>query len=922
MTTSIPKHPADANKIVRIHGIKAADMSERLAIIEQYLAEGCTLIALAPGDNSPEYSLSPNRKDATNTAKTAKTTDIAEVVRWYTRKPNINIGKYLPTNRFALDIDVKVGKDGNAAKGIESLAKLEASLGSLPRTRKTQTPSGGFHLEFLLPDDLGIEGRNNFSAGIDARCGGNLYLAAPPSTRSYGNYVLVDDTPCAELPEAWIAYVKEFLKSTKAAKQDGDKTSVWLAEKNKAFAESHPTHISPLLTYVAVNSARDIALESCLWSEEVGSHKLLSVSSKSGKPGCSVLETSEGVEVIHDHHEVLKDVGASGCLNAFQLRKYILMYQSEEELTEEDAFELVMKEARALIPSDYTLFHDLPKGKTIGELNAIADKTGIPASELHDSAWFLDQINKLPRGEAKAQAGRDLLTQLAKYHKVFSKATHTEIRDKLVAADAITSSDAKAILKAAVADHRLSMGMSRREAMVEEMNLTHYNAIVGGKNVIVTLEEREVVYDGRMVIQPYVEYTAPKELRGMYINKPTFDLENPITGEVTPCGQLDAWMRHPKANTCPKGVCFVPNPPGTKKYEPTDQLNLFQGWSTDPAPGDWSVVADHYLNIMCDGDVGAYEYLLNWMARFVQQPTRQGRVIPVFQGEKRTGKGLGIEFLVRIASRHAITILNREHLLGKHNGHLEDKLLVFSDEAVFVGDKEAMERLKGLATEPRMTIEHKFMAARPDVPNRLKVIMATNSEWVVPATKDEIRYLVLKVNSTRKGDNAYFKKLADAVHDKAVHAAFLHDMMQRDISNFNVEDIPRTAALEEQIALSFDPIWQWWNDCLRQGYVDASSGDAFSDDVPEWVEQPSASGLYDAFSKWCDMQRVGTYHRMTATSFGKKFHEIYHRKRNKSGNAYVLGSHGEAIQAFATYQRISVETIMGVDDEEEIDLLS
>lgn len=918
----IPNPTSKDKKIVSIHGISSANSETKLNIIDRYIQEGCTILALRPGDNRPEWEF-------TDDGTSSKTTDIAEVARWYARKPNINIGKYLPANRFALDIDVKVNKRGVAAKGVESLAKLEASLGQLPRTRKTQTPSGGYHLEFLLPDNTGIVGRNNFAAGIDSRCGEGYYLAVPPSIRSHGSYTVVDDVSCAELPEAWITYVLEHTHATTASKRDGDSASTWLADKNKAFAESHPLHISPIAVYVTCKSVRDVAIESGIWDEVAGSHKLISTTSGTGHPGFMVIETDEGIELARDHHERLNKAGAPTYMNALQLRKYIILDEdidpvSEEKIlgiTEEEAFELVLQEARALVPSDYTLFPGAPKGKTVAELNAIADKTGIPAIDLHDSAWFMDQVDKLPDGKAKAPAAHALLTLLANYHRVFDKPTHTSILDKLVKTKAITASQAKAVMKAAVADHRLAMGMSKRDAMVEEMNLTHYNAMVGGKNVIVTLEEREVVYDGRVVTQPYVEYTAPKELRGMYANKPMFDIENPITGEVTPRNQLDAWMTHPKANTCPKGVCFVPNPPGQPKYSPADQLNLFQGWSTDPTQGDWSMVADHYLNVMCDGDVVAYEYLLNWMARFIQQPTRQGRVIPVFQGEKRTGKGLGIEFLVRIASRHAITIINRDHLLGKHNGHLEDKLLVFSDEAIFVGDREAMDRLKGLATEPRMTIEHKFMAARPDVPNRLKVIMATNSDWVVPATKDEVRYLVLKVSSSRKGDNAYFKKLAEAVHDKSVQAAFMYDMLQRDISNFNVEDIPRTAALEEQITLSFDPIWQWWNDCLRQGYVDASSGGVFADE-PEWIDQVPSKDLYDSFSKWCDTQRVNTYHRMTATSFGKKLHEVYHRKRNKAGNSYVLGSHEEAIQAFATYHRISVETIMGVDDEEEIDLLS
>lgn len=924
MLDSIPKQVNTSNKIVTIQGIKTPDVSKKLTIIDQYIQDGCVILALRPGDNRPEWEF-------TDDGTSSKTTDIAEVARWYARKPNINIGKYLPDNRFALDIDVKVNKKGAAAKGVESLAKLEASLGQLPRTRKTQTPSGGYHLEFLLPENTGIVGRNNFAAGIDSRCGEGYYLAVPPSIRSHGSYVVVDDVACAELPEAWVAYLQEHTHATTASKRDGDSASTWLADKNKAFAESHPLHISPIAVYVTCKSVRDVAIESGLWEEVVGSHKLISATSGTGHPGFMVIETDEGIDLARDHHELLNKAGAPTYMNALQLRKYIILNEdidpfSDEKIigiTEEEAFEQVMKEARALMPSDYTLFPGAPKGKTVAELNTIADKTGIHAIDLHDSAWFLEQVDKLPAGDAKAQAGRDLLTLLAKYHRVFDKPTHALILDKLVKTKAITASDAKAVTKAAVSEHRLLMGMSKLDAMVEEMNLTHYNAMVGGKNVIITLEDREEMLDGSVSIDHYVEYSSAKELRNIYLNKPRYTFEDPNSGEVKAFNQLDAWMLHAKSNTCPKGVCFVPHAPNAQKYTPEGQLNLFQGWSSAPVEGDWSVVANHYREVLCNGDEAAYEYLLNWMARFVQQPDRQGRVIPVFQGEKRTGKGIGIEFLVRLVGRHAITLADPKRLLGSFNGHLEDKVLVFADEGLFVGDHAAMDKLKALATEPRMMVEHKFMAAR-SVPNRLKMMMATNSDWVVPATKDEVRFFVNRVSSHRIGDNNYFKTLFAAINDKAVQAAFLYDMCHRDITSFNVEDIPRTEALEHQIRYTMDPIWQWWSDCLRRGFS-LNTQDAFNESEPEWQSAVHASALFDEFTKWCDTQRIQGYHRLTQTAFGTLFHKLYvKRKAGKARCAhYMVGTHAEALKVFAAFHKISGETIMGVDDDDEdFDLLS
>jgi hypothetical protein len=85
---------------------------------------------------------------------------------------------------FVLDIDPDNG-------GYETLARLEAEHGPLPRTRTHRTGSGGEHRLFLVPDGMTI--RNNqkrLGPGVDIRGVGGM-IVAPPSVSGKGEYELI-----------------------------------------------------------------------------------------------------------------------------------------------------------------------------------------------------------------------------------------------------------------------------------------------------------------------------------------------------------------------------------------------------------------------------------------------------------------------------------------------------------------------------------------------------------------------------------------------------------------------------------------------------------------------------------------------------------------------------------------------------------
>jgi hypothetical protein len=128
--------------------------------------------------------------------------------------------------------------------------------------------------------------------------------------------------------------------------------------------------------------------------------------------------------------------------------------------------------------------------------------------------------------------------------------------------------------------------------------------------------------------------------------------------------------------------------------------------------------------------------------------------------------------------------------------------------------------LKGISTEPTITIEGKYINAVP-MANRLHIMMATNDDWAVDASLEARRYVVLDVNESRINDFAYFKAIQDEL-DHGGLEAMLYDPSHLPLVRFdafNVRRVPKTSGLDEQKKQSFTVPDQWLQEILARGYV-------------------------------------------------------------------------------------------------------
>jgi hypothetical protein len=270
------------------------------------------------------------------------------------------------------------------------------------------------------------------------------------------------------------------------------------------------------------------------------------------------------------------------------------------------------------------------------------------------------------------------------------------------------------------------------------------------------------------------------------------------------------------------GLAFKPGLPKEitvkGKHNKKPLLNLWQGWGVEPKPGNWDLIKTHVREVLANGNEDSFNYIIKTTAWWFQNPGKRGEVALIFKGGKGSGKGVAGRLLKRIFGQHGLHISSSGHLTGKFNAHFNDCALLFADEAYWPGDKSVEGTLKRMITEPTLLIEPKGINAY-EVTNALKIIMAANADWVVPASVDERRFAVFAVSEAHKQSKAHFEPLYANVAAEGP-AAMLYDLLAMDLKGWHPrEGVPPTNALQDQKELSLEALDVWWLTLLRQGWL-------------------------------------------------------------------------------------------------------
>lgn len=223
--------------------------------------------------------------------------------------------------------------------------------------------------------------------------------------------------------------------------------------------------------------------------------------------------------------------------------------------------------------------------------------------------------------------------------------------------------------------------------------------------------------------------------------------------------------------------------------------NLFRGFPVEPKAGDWSLMRRHIKEIICDGNEGITPTSCHgWQGLFKIQG-EQGQALWCSRAVRASERVFSPIISARYSEKHSSQYQMRR-VLPADSTCTGKSLFVFLDEAVWGGDKKTEGKMKQLLTERRVLFEPKGIDTMA-LDNHINVLIASNEDWVIPATGDERRFFVLNPNEKYKCDIPYFTAIGREKDNGGV-AAMMHDLLAWDYRVCELRKAPKTEGLSSR----------------------------------------------------------------------------------------------------------------------------
>lgn len=195
------------------------------------------------------------------------------------------------------------------------------------------------------------------------------------------------------------------------------------------------------------------------------------------------------------------------------------------------------------------------------------------------------------------------------------------------------------------------------------------------------------------------------------------------------------------------------------------------------------------------------------------------------------------------------SVSNMNSVVGTFNSMLENKIFVILEEAFTNNDKATASAIKALITEDWLNCTRKFQETKVSA-NFLNFFIISNADHVVPAEGSARRYTLFETGQMYKGNQEYFARLQDALHDPTVVCSFAHALFSRNISNFGRgQNFPITELLADQQKHTMTTEEYWWYEVLCTGQhvapEECSDDYMIRDPNEPWVRMVTEKDLFE-----------------------------------------------------------------------------
>jgi len=476
----------------------------------------------------------------------------------------------------------------------------------------------------------------------------------------------------------------------------------------------------------------------------------------------------------------------------------------------------------------YTLVHDLPLAELPVPLHRIlataklssgarrpgrTDTDTMPLCEMMDGDGRDNRLTSIAGGlRAKGMDEGEVLTHLR-------TDINTQLKEPLPDRD--LSRIARSVAR--YPDERNTPEAKARRRVVNHLNQTYAFVQIGsGAYAHETLDHGDARYELRTLTT----------LRAKLMNYRMEGFEG---------NAASVWLSDPSRREFPNGIVF--EPPGIPLTP--GSYNLWRGFAIEPKPGDCALLAHIHDNV-CSGNPEHARWVLGWLAWIFQRPAEKLGTALALRGVQGSGKSVvGKMVGSLLGDTHYKAVANPADITGRFNSHIEALLLLQAEEAFFAGSKAEASVLKNLITNDTLQIERKGVNAIT-LPNYTRVMVTSNSEWVVPADSGERRWTVLDVSPQKAQDFGYFRDLWRQMREDGGDRALLHHLLTTELDEPFLRRPLDTDALREQKHRGLPMEDQWLETILETGHLPG-------DDRGEGVTQTAV--LLESFNQFVRERR-------------------------------------------------------------------
>jgi hypothetical protein len=351
------------------------------------------------------------------------------------------------------------------------------------------------------------------------------------------------------------------------------------------------------------------------------------------------------------------------------------------------------------------------------------------------------------------------------------------------------------------------------------------------------------------------------------------------TTEIVDMNFINDWTKNNPKQRCYDEIDCFPN----ASECPTNIFNTWRPFAMElvkeytEMPEELAFLRNH-IKILCGNDANVANYIECWLAQMFQHPEIKS-ICPTFISKQGAGKGTFNNLIASMIgqTKYFETTTPSRDVWGDFNGRMADTFFVNLDELSKKEQQDSDGKIKGLITNPLMTINEKGVK-QYSIKSFHRFLGTTNNEDPIKTSKDDRRNLIISSSNELIGNTAYFKKCYTMLKDVNVIKTCYEYFKNLQGPEFSEIPMPQTEYQNEMKDASISPLELW---------VKAFTLEHFYEAQVEIIDKKQ----FEAFTDWCKKCKID--YNLTSMQFSVRLKRlningIENGKHTNKGNTKIF----------------------------------